>query len=139
MPQSTDAERTCRERAPLGSIKQQRVFSPSSITHKNNGKIRAQLDRENALVRVSGGGKGPVVEPSPFRKPLSYKGSVLPPLCRDVAAAILRPNLVQQNRPIHQLNSNQGSCSKPSTFRANRGNRMYIITARRMISGFVLK
>lgn len=49
------------------------------------------------------------------------------------------PNLRHRNRTISWLMSISGSCSRSSTLRSDNGNRMFIITARRMISGEVLK
>lgn len=43
----------------------EREVSPTRITLENNGKIRPQLDRENAFAGASGGGDGPETQPSP--------------------------------------------------------------------------
>ena len=49
------------------------------------------------------------------------------------------PNRFHQARTVSWLISTPRSCSKSSTYRSESGNRTYIITAKRMISGDVLK
>jgi hypothetical protein len=49
------------------------------------------------------------------------------------------PNRFHQNRTISWVMSMPRSCSRFSMFRNDDGWRTYIITARRMISGDVLK
>ena len=49
------------------------------------------------------------------------------------------PNLFHQKRTVSWLTSIPRSCSRSSTLRSDNGNRTYIITAKRMISGLVLK
>jgi len=55
------------------------------------------------------------------------------------SAASLGPNRLHQNLTVSWLISMPCSCSRSSTLRSDSGKRMYIITARRMISGLVLK
>ena len=52
------------ERPPLGVLAQVPVLSLPRITLEYNEKIRPQPDRENAFAGSSGGGDGPVVQPS---------------------------------------------------------------------------
>jgi hypothetical protein len=59
-------------------------------------------------------------------------------LTTDLGANI-GPNLFHQNRTVSWLTSIPRSCSMSSTFRNESGKRTYNITARRMISGLVLK
>jgi len=49
------------------------------------------------------------------------------------------PNLFHQYRAVSCRISMPHSCRRSSTFRSDSGNRTYILTARRMISGEVLK
>ena len=56
-----------------------------------------------------------------------------------ISAANIRPNLFHQNRTVSWLISIPRSCKRSSTFLSDKGNRTYIITARRKISGLVLK
>ena len=49
------------------------------------------------------------------------------------------PNRFHQNRMVSWLTSIPRSWRRSSTLRSDRGKRTYIITARRMISGEVLK
>ncbi len=58
---------------------------------------------------------------------------------RLISAANIGPNLFHQYRTVSWLTSMPRSCSRSSTFRSESGNRIYSITARRMISGLVLK
>ncbi len=58
---------------------------------------------------------------------------------RRISAANTGPKRFHQKRTDSWLISIPRSCSKSSTFRSDSGNRTYIITARRMISGDVLK
>ncbi len=58
---------------------------------------------------------------------------------RLISEANIGPNLFHQYRTASWLTSMPRSCSRSSTFRSERGKRMYSITARRMISGLVLK
>ncbi|MCB1423533.1 MAG: ABC transporter substrate-binding protein [Nitratireductor sp.] len=55
------------------------------------------------------------------------------------AAANIGPNRFHQYRTVSWLISMLRSCSRSSTLRSNNGNWTYNITARRMISGDVLK
>jgi hypothetical protein len=48
------------------------------------------------------------------------------------------PNRCHQNRTVSWLTSAPRSCNGSSTFRSDSGNRTYSITAKLMISGFVL-
>jgi hypothetical protein len=50
-----------------------------------------------------------------------------------------RSHAFQQKRTLSWLISMPRSCSMSSTFRRDSGNRMQSITARRIISGLVLK
>jgi hypothetical protein len=56
-----------------------------------------------------------------------------------ISAANIGPNRFHQNRTVSWLVSMPRSCKRSSTFRNDSGNRMYIITAKRMISGAGLK
>ena len=56
--QSSGPENIGTERPLPGLLAQRPVLSPSRITLENNGKIRAQPDRENAFARASGGETG---------------------------------------------------------------------------------
>jgi hypothetical protein len=56
-----------------------------------------------------------------------------------ISAANLGPNRFHQARTVSWLISTPRSWSKSSTCRSESGNRTYIITAKRMISGDVLK
>jgi len=58
---------------------------------------------------------------------------------RLISAAKIGPNRWHQNRIVSWLISIPHSRSKSSIFRSESGNRIYIVTARRMISGNVLK
>jgi len=58
---------------------------------------------------------------------------------RLISAANIGPNLFHQKRTVSWLISIPRSCSRSSTFLSDSGNRTYIMTARRMISGLVLK
>ena len=60
-------------------------------------------------------------------------------LTRVMSAAKIGLNLFHRARIVSWLMSMPRSCSRSSTFRSESGNRTYIITARRMISGDVLK
>jgi hypothetical protein len=53
----------------------------------------------------------------------------------------LRPNLTitSVDRTVSWQMSMPRSCRRSSKLQSDSGNRMYIITARRMISGLVLK
>lgn len=55
-----------------------------------------------------------------------------------ILAANIGPNRCHQNRIVSWQMSMPRSWSRSSTVRSDRRNRMYIITARRMISGLVL-
>ena len=55
------------------------------------------------------------------------------------SAANIGPNRCHQNRTVSWQMSMPRSCRRSPTFRSDSGNRIYIITARRMISGEVLK
>lgn len=57
----------------------------------------------------------------------------------DSTSANNGPNRCHQNRMVSWLTSTPRSCSRSSTFRSESGNRKYNITARRMVSGDVLK
>lgn len=56
-----------------------------------------------------------------------------------ISAANVGPNRCHQQRTALWLTSIPRSCSKSSTLRSDSGKRMYIMTARRMISRDVLK
>ena len=56
-----------------------------------------------------------------------------------ISAANNGPKRFHQNRTVSWLISIPRSCSRSLTFRRDRGNRTWSITARRMISGLVLK
>ena len=56
-----------------------------------------------------------------------------------ISAANIGPNLFHQNLTVSWLMSMPRSCRRSSPVRSGSGNRMYIITASRMISGEVLK
>jgi hypothetical protein len=56
-----------------------------------------------------------------------------------ISDAIIGPNRCHQNRTVSWLTSMRRSCSRSPTFLSESGNRTYIITASRMISGEVLK
>ena len=56
-----------------------------------------------------------------------------------ISDANIGPNLCHQYLTASWLTSMPRSCSKSSTLRRDSGNRTYSITARRMISGLVLK
>ena len=56
-----------------------------------------------------------------------------------ISAANIGPNLSHQNRTVSWPISTPRSCRRSSTLRGESGKRTYIITARRMISGLVLK
>ena len=56
-----------------------------------------------------------------------------------ISEANIGPNRFHQKRTVSWQMSMPRSCSRSSTLRSDSGNRMYIITARRMISGLVLK
>src|SRR5690606_28835864 len=56
-----------------------------------------------------------------------------------ISPANIGPNRCHQNRTVSWLMSMPRSCSRSSTLLSESGKRMYIITARRMISGDVLK
>ena len=58
---------------------------------------------------------------------------------RRISAANIGPNLFHQNRTVSWLISIPRSCKRSSTLRSDSGKRTYNITARRMISGDVLK
>ena len=55
-----------------------------------------------------------------------------------ISAAKIGPDRCHQKRTVSWQISMPRSCSRSSTFRSDGGKRMYIITARRMISGLVL-
>jgi hypothetical protein len=54
---------------------------------------------------------------------------------RRISAANIGPNLFHQNQTVSWLMSIPRSCSKSSALRSESGNRTYIMTGRRMISG----
>ena len=56
-----------------------------------------------------------------------------------ISAANIGPNLFHQNRTVSWLISMPRSCRRSSTLRSESGKRTYSITAKRMISGLVLK
>jgi hypothetical protein len=56
---------------------------------------------------------------------------------RRISAANIGPNLFHQYRTVSWLMSMPRSCSRSSTLRSESGNRTYIMTARRMISGLL--
>ena len=56
-----------------------------------------------------------------------------------ISAANIGPNLFHQNRTVSWLISTPRSCKKSSTLWSESGKQTYSITARRMISGLVLK
>ena len=56
-----------------------------------------------------------------------------------ISAANNGPKRFHQNRTVSWLMSMPRSCRRSSTFRSESGNRMYIITARRITSELVLK
>jgi hypothetical protein len=56
-----------------------------------------------------------------------------------ISAANIGPNRFHQNRTVSWLISMPRSASKSSTLRSDNGYRKYIITARRMTSGELLK
>ena len=58
---------------------------------------------------------------------------------RRISAANIGPNLFRQNRTVSWLISMPRSCRRSSTLRSESGKRTYSITAKRMISGLVLK
>ncbi len=58
---------------------------------------------------------------------------------RRISAAHIGPNLFHHKRTVSWLISMPRSWRRSSTLRRDSGNRTYIITARRMISGLVLK
>jgi hypothetical protein len=58
---------------------------------------------------------------------------------RLILAPNIGPSLFRQNRTVTWLMSMPRFCSRSSTFRSDSGYRRYIMTARRMISGLVLK
>jgi len=65
------------ERRLPGHLAPRPVLSPTRITLENKGKIRPQLDLENAFSGASGGGDGPDVEPSPPLNPHSPSKSMI--------------------------------------------------------------
>ena len=115
------------------------VLSPSRITLENNEKIRLQPDRENAFARASGGADATAVEPSLARNILIYKDQTTINVFPQASAEKTTPSLHHQNRTVSWLMSMPRSCSKSSTLRSESGKRTYIMTARRMTSGDVLK
>ena len=56
-----------------------------------------------------------------------------------ISAANIRPNRFHQRRTVSWLMSTPHLCGRSSTLRSDRGYLTYIITARRMTSGDVLK
>ena len=56
-----------------------------------------------------------------------------------ISAANIGPNLFHQTRTVSWLISMPRSCRRSSTLWSESGNRTYSITAKRMISGLVLK
>jgi hypothetical protein len=73
-----------------------------------------------------------------------HKNFVQMPLPIRMSAKVLNaanngPKRFHQNRTVSWLISIPRSCRRSSTFRSDRGYRTYIITARRMIAGLVLK
>ena len=58
---------------------------------------------------------------------------------RRISAANTGPKRNHQERTVSRLTSTPRSWSRSPTFRSDKGNRTYIITARRMISGLVRK
>jgi hypothetical protein len=69
----------------------------------------------------------------------NYQGQAVRFIGVWISAASIGQNLFHQNQNVSWLISMPRSCSRSSTFRSDNGNRMYIITARRMICGLVLK
>ncbi len=56
-----------------------------------------------------------------------------------ISEANIGPNLFHQYRTVSWLTSIPRSCNRSSTSRSESWNQMYSITAKRMISGLVLK
>ena len=57
----------------------------------------------------------------------------------EISAANIGPNRFHQSRTVLRLISMQRSCRTSPTLRSEHGKRTYIITARRITSGLVLK
>ena len=67
------------ERRLPGHLAPRPVLSPTRITLENKGKIRPQLDLENAFSGASGGGNATAAQPSLQRKTLIYTASTSKP------------------------------------------------------------
>lgn len=109
------------------------------------GSLRGstQLDGDiyfhfKCLYEINGGGDATAVQPSPLRTHCSTHNAARAPLPPSWAKNI-GPKLFYQKRSVLWLISIPRSWSRSSTLRSESGNRMHIITAKRLTSGLVLK
>ena len=123
------------EHRPFSTSKRQmRVVGPVVNPASRFLSRRIADDLHCSAVRAQSVGQNDIWFAAPFHRfPAEFQ------CCFAVAALGNGPSLYHQKRTVSWLISILRSCSRSSTLRSENGNRTYIIAARPMVSGDVLK